>query len=155
ELELQLALGQALIGLEGAPSDTVREVFERAHELCFMLNDVRLLPKVYDGLVANYHYIRSNPDKITHYTNDMAAIYRRTGDPQLLLTMTRTGCLAHFLHGRFEAACNDMQKLIEMYDSTRDGPEAGIATRDPKTAMCTFLGVCLTILGYADTGAEK
>jgi class 3 adenylate cyclase len=48
ELALQLTLGQTLIDHEGANSETVRVTFERARELCFALDEVKLLPQVYD-----------------------------------------------------------------------------------------------------------
>jgi predicted ATPase len=40
-----------------------------------------------------------------------------------------------------------------MYDAERDGPSAGMTTRDPKVSTCTVLGICLTILGDVDAGA--
>jgi len=150
---LQLTLGQALIDFEGGNSEAVRATFERAHTLCMSLDELRLLPRVYDGLAANYYYIRAIPDKITEYTNEMVEVHRRTGDPRILLLITRAGCLANFLLGRFEAASENMQNLIDIYDAVRDSPQAGMTTRDPKAAMSTFLGICLTILGYGDSGA--
>jgi class 3 adenylate cyclase/tetratricopeptide (TPR) repeat protein len=155
ELALQLTLGQALIDFEGGNSEAVRETFERARELCFSLDEMKLLPRVYDGLVANYHYIRANPEKISQYTDEITTVHRRTGDPRALLVITRAECLADFLLGRFEAAREHMQSLLDMYDAGRDGPLAGMTTRDPRAAMTTFLGICLTILGHADSGTAK
>jgi class 3 adenylate cyclase len=155
ELALQLMLGQALIDLEGGNSDPVRTTFERARALCFSLDEVKLLPRVYDGLVVNHHFIRSNPAEIQRCTTEMIAVHRRTGDPQALVLIRRAGCLANFLLGRFDAAREDMQNLIDMYDAERDGPQAGTTTRDPKAAISTFMGVCLSILGYSDSGAAK
>jgi hypothetical protein len=152
---LQLTLGQALIDLEGGNSEAVRTTFERASELCFALNEVKLLPRVYDGLIVNYYFIRANPEKINQYASEMAAVHQQTGDPRALLLIRRAGCLANFLMGRFESARENMQNLIDMYDAERDGPHAGMTTRDPMAAMSTFLGVCQTILGYVDSGAAK
>jgi class 3 adenylate cyclase len=152
ELTLQLMLGQALIDLEGGNSDLVREAFERARTLCFSLNDMELLPPVFDGLVANHHYIRANPAKIAEYIAEMKGVYQKTNDQRALLLVTRAECLANFLLGRFEVARQYMETLIKMYDVERDGPQAGMTTRDPRAAMSTFLGICITILGFADAG---
>jgi predicted ATPase len=46
-----------------------------------------------------------------------------------------------------------MQSLIDMYDPKRDGPDAGMSTRDPKASIYVLLGICLTILGRAESGA--
>jgi predicted ATPase len=153
ELALQLALGQALIDHEGGNSEAVRATFERARELCLRLDEARLLTQVYDGLVLNYHFIRSEPEKIVQYTSEMIAVHRRTGNPQTLLMTRRGGGLADLLLGRFESAREGMQNVIDMYDPARDGPHSGMSTRDAKVSMCTLLGICLTILGRVDSGA--
>ena len=155
ELALQLTLGQALIDLEGGNSDGVRVAFERARELCLALDEIKLLPSVYDGLVANYHYARANAEKISHYAEEMGRFGRRTSDPRALLFITRAGCLASFLRGEFGSARQHMEALLNIYEADRDGPQAGMTTRDPRAAMSTFLGICLTILGYPDSGQTK
>lgn len=153
ELTLQLELGRALIDHEGADSDSVCATYERALELCLALDAVELLPGVYDGLVLNYHYIRSQPEKMVQYTSDMIAVHERTGDRQALLMKRRAGSLANLLLGNFESAREEMQSLLDMYTPERDGPNAGMSTRDPKVSTSTVLGICLTILGRVDSGA--
>src|SRR5262249_18805888 len=75
--------------------------------------------------------------------------------PEALVLIRRAGGLANFLLGHFEQARREMQALVDMYDAERDGPKAGTTTRDTKVAMTSFLGVCLTILGYFDCAAAK
>jgi class 3 adenylate cyclase/predicted ATPase len=154
ELALQLELGRALIDHEGADSEAVRTTFERALQLCLALDEVQLLPRVYDGLVVNYHYIRSQPEKIIQYARDMTPIHQRSGDRQALIMRKRAESLANFLFGHFEAASQEMRELIDMYDPERDGPNAGMSTRDPKVSISVLLGICLTILGHVDPGAD-
>jgi class 3 adenylate cyclase/predicted ATPase/energy-coupling factor transporter ATP-binding protein EcfA2 len=153
ELALQLALGRVVIDHEGASSEAVRATFERARELCFALDEMKLLPRVYDGLILNYHFIHSEQEKIVQYTSEMVAVHRRTGDPQALLMTKRAGGLANLLQGNFALAHQEMQQIIDMYDAERDRPEVGMSIRDPKVSAGTLLGICLTILGYVDAGA--
>ncbi|MPZ36477.1 MAG: AAA family ATPase [Rhizobiales bacterium] len=153
ELNLQLKLGSALIDHRGSGSEEVRATFERARELCLALDEVNLLPRVYDGLVLNYHFTHSEPQKIVRYTGEIINVCERTNDAQALLMARRAGALANLLLGRFEAAREDMQRIVDMYQLDRDGPHAGMSTRDPKVSTCTLLGICLTILGFPDTGA--
>ncbi len=153
ELALQLALGQSLIDYEGADSDGVGAAYQRARELCLALDDMELLPRVYDGLVLNYHFIHAQPETMRQYTSEMVAVHERTRDPQALLMTRRAGCLANMLLGQFEPAREEMLKILEMYQPDRDRPSIGMSTRDPKVSTCTFLGICLTILGYPDSGA--
>jgi len=51
-------------------------------------------------------------------------------------------------------ACEEMRLLVETYDEARDG-HAALAVRDPKVGAYTVLGICLTALGYPDSGAGK
>ncbi len=153
ELHLQLLVGSALIDYQGSGSEGVRNTFERARELCLALDEVKQLPRVYDGLVLNYHFTHSQPQKIVQYTREILEVCERTNDPQALLMARRAGALANLLLGRFAAAREDMQRIVDMYQLDRDGPHAGMSTRDPKVSTCTLLGICLTILGFPEAGA--
>lgn len=153
ELALQLQLGRALIDHEGADSESVRATFERALQLCLQLDAVDFLPRVYDGLVVNYYFIRSQPKKIIQYARDMSPVHQRTGDRQALIMQKRAESLANLLFGNFQPACQEMHRLVEMYDPEHDGPSAGMSTRDPKVSISVLLGLCLTIEGYIDSGA--
>ena len=73
-------------------------MFERALQLCLALDEAELLPRVYDGLVVNYHSIRSQPERIIQYTHDMTSVHERTGAGQALfmqrgLNPEPTSCL--------------------------------------------------------------
>src|SRR5262249_16386697 len=107
ELGLQLELGRALIDHEGADSDAMPATCERRQQLCLTLDEVELLPRIYDGLIVNYYFIRSQPEKIIQYTRDMT-IHQRTGDRRALFMQKRAESLANFLFGRFEPACKEM-----------------------------------------------
>ena len=153
ELALQIALGRALIDHQGSGSEDIRVTFERARELCFILDEVHRLPGVYDGLMLNYHFTHSQPQKMLQYAGEMMAVHERTGDTQALLMARRAGGLANMLLGRLKQAREEMQLVLDLYDVERDRPYKGMSTRDPKASICTVLGTCLTLLGYADSGA--
>jgi class 3 adenylate cyclase len=153
ELTLQVALGRALIDHQGSASEDVRATFERARELCLALDELQLMPRVYDGLMLNYHFTHCHPHKMIGYASEMREVYQRTRDRQALLMARRAGGLANLLLGHFEQAREEMQLVIDMYEAEHDGPHAGTSTRDPKVSICTVLGICLTALGYPDSGA--
>jgi hypothetical protein len=85
----------------------------------------------------------------------MLDVGHRTGNPQAFLMARKSAGYANLLLGRFQDACEDMRLLVEIYDGERDGPQAALTTRDPKMGACTVLGICLTALGYPDSGAAK
>jgi class 3 adenylate cyclase len=151
ELGLRLALGRALIDYRGSGSDEVREAFERAHELSVALDDTEHMLKVHDGLV-NYYFGRSEPKKMLTYAEEMFDVAKRTANPQALFMSRRSSGYANLLLGRFREAQTDLQHLITTYKIDRDGPDAALTTRDPKVSACTALGICLTVMGYPDSG---
>jgi class 3 adenylate cyclase len=152
ELALQVALGRALIDHQGSGSEQVRAAFERARELCLALDDTRQLLRVLDGLM-NYHFTHSQPKQMLGHAHVMLEIGRRTGDQQAFLMARRSAGYANLLLGRLEAARDEMQLLLAIYDAERDGPRAALTTRDPKIAACTVLGICLTAMGFLESGS--
>ena len=99
ELALQVALGRALIDHRGSGSEEVREAFERAHQLCLALGDMRQLLSVFDGLVLNYHFGHSEPMKMLGYAAEIFALGQRIGDAQLLLWARRSRSSANSAAG--------------------------------------------------------
>ena len=153
ELTLQVALYQALVDEQGSGSEEVRSAVERARALCLKLGDTQELIRVQDGLF-NYHFSHSQPDTLLRYSDEMCDVGQRTGNPQAFIMARKTAGFANLLLGRFETACEDMRLLDEAYDEVRDG-HAALAVRDPKVGAYTVLGICLTALGYPDSGAAK
>jgi class 3 adenylate cyclase len=152
ELALQLALGRTLIDQQGSGTDEVSAAFERAREICLALGETKQLLRVHDGLM-NFHFTRSEPKRILHHVSEMLEIARKTGDPQAFLMARRSAGYGNVVLGRFEEARHEMQLLIDMYETERDGPHTALTTRDPKVSTCTLLGICLTAMGYPDSGA--
>jgi class 3 adenylate cyclase len=153
ELDLQVALGRALIDHQGSGSEEVRAAFERAREICLELEDTRQLLVVFDGLVLNYHFTHSDSEKMLGYAEELFEVGRRTGNALALLWARRCRSAANWLQGRFEQARHDMQLVINMYESRQDGFEDRWMARDPKVSTYTALGICLTALGYPDASA--
>jgi class 3 adenylate cyclase len=152
ELALQVALGRALIDHRGSGSEEVREAFERAHELCLALGDMRQLLSVFDGLVLNYHFGHSEPMKMLGYAAEIFELGQRIGDAQLSLWARRSRSSANLLLGRFEEARDEMRLVINTYNEMQLGPEDQRMARDPRVSTCTLLGICLTATGYPDSG---
>jgi predicted ATPase/class 3 adenylate cyclase len=153
ELSLQVALGKALIDYRGSGSEEVREAFERARELCLALGDTKQLVPVFDGLVLNYHFAHSEPRKMLSYATELLELGQNAEDEQVLLWARRSRSSANLLLGRFEEARQEMQIVISMYKKNQYGSKDQRMARDPKVSTCTLLGICLTAMGYLDSGA--
>jgi class 3 adenylate cyclase/predicted ATPase len=152
ELALQVALGRALIDHDGSGQDPVIRAYDRAREICLSLDATTQLLRVHDGLM-NFHFTRSDAKTVLHHVSEMLEIARRTGDPQAFLMAHRSAGYGNLLLGRFDEAREAMRLLLDIYDVERDGPRAALTTRDPKVSICTLLGICLTAMGFPDSGA--
>jgi class 3 adenylate cyclase len=153
ELALQVALGRALINHQGSASEAVREAFERAHKLCLALGDMTQLVSVFDGLVLNYHFGHSEPTKMLDYAAEIFGLGEKIGDPQLLLWARRSRSSANLLLGRFEEAHKEMRLVIDSYSEMQLMTEDKQMARDPRVSTCALLGICLTAMGYPESGA--
>src|SRR5262249_26616707 len=152
ELDLQIALGRALIDYRGSSSDEVRSAFERGYELCRTLDDTERLVAAFDGLVLNYHFARSDSAKMLAYGEELLEVGLRTENPLALLWSRRARLSANFLQGRFEAARRDMQAVIGMYESRGEAFQHRWMAGDQRVSTSSALGICLTALGHLDSG---
>jgi predicted ATPase len=153
ELALQVTLYQSLVDEQGSGSEEVRSAVERARVLCLKLGNTQELIRAHDGLF-NYYFSHSQPETLLRYADEMSDVGQRTENPQAFIMARKMSGFANLLLGRFETACEDMRLLVETYSEVRDG-QAALAVRDPKMGACTVLGICLTALGYPDSGAAK
>jgi hypothetical protein len=155
ELELRLALGRALIDHEGSSSEEVRAEFERARELCLRLADTKQLLVVFDGLVLNYHFAHAQPSEMLRYAAELSEIGERSGDGLASLWAARARGSARLLQGRFEEARREMQLVIDTYRDQLHRSDDLTLARLPEVAPHVNLGICLTALGYPDSGAAS
>ncbi|MBI3515609.1 MAG: AAA family ATPase [Proteobacteria bacterium] len=153
ELDLQLALGHALIDHQGSGSEDVRAAFERARELCIQLDDTKRLLVVIDGLVLNHLFTHSASSEMLIYADELLAVARRTGDSMALLWAQRARGSARLLKGMFEDARRDMDHVIGKLEARLDGSELPRMARDPRAATYGNFGICLTALGQPEAGA--
>ena len=153
ELALQVALYQSLVDEQGSGSEEVRSAVERARALGLKLGNTHELIRAHDGLF-NYYFSHSQPETLLRYAAEMSDVGQRTENPQAFIMARKMSGFANLLLGRFETACEDMRLLVDTYSEVRDG-QAALAVRDPKMGACTVLGICLTALGYPDSGAAK
>lgn len=153
ELSVQVALYHALVDEQGSGSEDVLATVERARSLCLALNDTQELIRIQDGLF-NYHFSHSQPGMLMRYADEMRDVGQRTGNPQAFIMARKMAGFANLLLGHFGPACEEMRLLVETYDGARDG-HASLAVRDPKMGAYTVLGICLTALGFVDSGAAK
>ena len=153
ELALQTALGRGLIDNVGSASDEGHAAFVRARELCLELNETDLLLPILYGLQV-YHFTHAEPEVVTRYAREILDLGARTGDRKATMLGERVGGSAYLLLGRFAECRGAYENLLNLYDPADE--QVGMAAdtaRDPMVAGSSFLGICLTVMGYPAQGA--
>ena len=152
ELLLQVALGRGLIDAVGSASEQGHAAFVRARELCLELDDTELLRPVLYGLQV-YHFTHAEPAVVMLYAREILELGQRTGNRQTILVGERVGGSAYLLLGHFAEARVAYEHLLTLYEAENDTNLASETTRDPFVVGCSFLAICLTVMGYPVQGA--
>jgi class 3 adenylate cyclase len=151
ELALQVALGRGLIDQAGSASDQGNAAFVRARELCLELGDTDQLLSVLYGLQV-YHFSHSEPEVVIDYAREMLELGHRTGRREAVLSGERVAGSAYLLLGRLDEARTAYEHLLALYEKDKDGALASETGRDPFVAGCSFLAICLTLMGDPEQG---
>jgi class 3 adenylate cyclase len=151
ELALQVALGRGLIDQVGSASEQGHAAFVRARELCLELGDDALLLSVLYGLQV-YHFSHAEPAAVIRYAHEILDLGQRTGGRAAILVGERVAGSAYLLLGRLAEARTAYEHLLALYETDKDGELASATARDPFVAGCSFLGVCLTLMGHPAQG---
>jgi class 3 adenylate cyclase/tetratricopeptide (TPR) repeat protein len=152
ELLLQVALGRGLIDEVGSASELGHAAFVRARELCLKLDDTELLRPVLYGLQV-YHFAHAEPAAVIGYAREILELGQRTGNRQTIILGERVAGSAYLLLGRLAEARAAYEHLLALYEADKDADLASETARDPFVAGCSFLAICLTVMGCPTQGA--
>ena len=149
ELDLQVALGGALIAAKGYAAEETGRAFARARELCRLQADSdRLLP-VLNGQVL-FHNERSEHQAAYDTAQEMLELARRRGDPSFLIPAHRALALTSFELGRFAAVQDHAEQILTLYEPVRHRALASLYVFDQRVVALGYLAWALYVLGYPD-----
>ena len=153
ELDLQSALGIALVSLKGCVPE-VEQTYIRTRELCRDLGDTVQLCRVM-GEMAVYYFVRAEYDQARELAEETFSLAKEVKDPLLVaLGNWLLGFIAFSL-GEFSSALGHLEQVIDFYD-----PElhhhAFIVLRgsDAGVSALAFYACSLWCLGYPDQAVK-
>jgi len=148
ELEMQMALGPALVAAQGFAEMRVGRAYERAWGLCQRLEDTSCLPLVLRGREV-FHYVRGELNKAREIAKQFLELAERQQDPALLVGSYHALGQTLFSLGEVVAARSCVEQGMALFDPKRHrlpnwpGGQAG--------EQCyLYGGFSLWILGYPD-----
>jgi class 3 adenylate cyclase/predicted ATPase len=148
EVSLHLALGGPLIATKGYASLEVEGAYQRALELSRGLQSEPDLFTALTGLSFVYH-VRGNMRRSAKIIEEVGALARRTGDPELVAEAGHDAGIHCFHRGQFQDARNWVKRSAE----ARENPawdNAVIYGINWRVLGRTYISHCDWHLGYPD-----
>ncbi|OAE99847.1 hypothetical protein AYJ54_32355 [Bradyrhizobium centrolobii] len=154
ELDLQIALGRALMAARGYSAPAVADTLVRARALAERLDRPdRLAPLLYSQW--GFHMVRAEHELAVSLAEQMEKLGETRKDQATLL-------LGHYIHGAscyFRGEFVTARRLLELCDGLRDPAAraicATIAVADPHAASLGHLALTLALLGHIDQGRAR
>jgi len=147
ELDLQIALGQAVIATEGYAASAVSQIYARARELCEQLKCAhRLLPILY-GQWA-YHSV-ADLIKAHKFAAEIRNFSEAQDNTIGRVMSCRASGLTHLMLGDFAVARASLEQGLSLYDAAEQSSYSSIyATTDPLIFFQSYLSLTLVCCGH-------
>jgi len=154
ELDLQIALGPALMATQGFSAPDLIQTYARAHELC---HHAEATPQSIQALMGlwQFYLTRSELDKAQELASQLHRLAQPLQDLSLLPTVYRTLGETLVWQGEFYSARTFLEQGVAIYDPQQHGDHALRDGLDPGVACLGFLAWCLWHLGYPDQAMKK
>jgi class 3 adenylate cyclase/predicted ATPase len=146
ELELQCALGRALMAEMGHASSEMAGAYARGRELCERLQRRQQLVPVLFGQWL-YEYARGEPDLALEHAAAMRRLAKAENDSRVLVTSCRMIGQLQWWRGEFDAARARLEEGLALFDPADRPFYAALALQDAQVIMLLYLSVVLGALG--------
>jgi DNA-binding winged helix-turn-helix (wHTH) protein/predicted ATPase len=147
ELELQLALGPALMVTRGFAAPEVADTYNRARQLCTYLDEKSRLFQVLFGLWRAAH-VRSQLPTARALGEELVSLANAQADPVLFIEshgpLGQTLCM----HGEPTRAREHLQQVVALYEPQRQHALTVRCGYDPGVYAHTMEAWVLWVLGY-------
>jgi predicted ATPase/DNA-binding winged helix-turn-helix (wHTH) protein len=153
ELELQLAVGPALIAVKGWAASEAERAYTRARELCDRLGDSpELFPALF-GLWAIY--LDRGEFRPAYELAEQLLRAQSAHDPSLLTYARLAGGATSYWMGKFVPAREYLESAITLYDPERHRPLIFRYGYDAGVASLSYAAWTLWHLGYSDEALKR
>jgi predicted ATPase len=154
ELDLQIALGKAMLATKGYGAPEVGEAFDRARSLCENLDRPPQLVTVLHGqwvrvlLTGDLALARSRAE-------ELLTLGMERNDPVWTVMGCRISGVTCCWLGEWIAARDYLERGLLLYDPAHHSSYAELTIDDPHVIMLAYLAWTLLCLGYLDQARAK
>ncbi|OGG52301.1 MAG: hypothetical protein A3F84_23365 [Candidatus Handelsmanbacteria bacterium RIFCSPLOWO2_12_FULL_64_10] len=153
ELDLQIALGPALIAIKGYAALEVERVYIRARALCQQVDDNPLLFRALWGLWV-FYIVGAKHQTARELAEQLLSLAQRKGDPALLLMAHLMLGDSLFFLGEFVSARKHDEQGIALYDPQQHRSLAFLYIHDPGQLGRSIAAWTFWCLGYPDQALQ-
>jgi len=155
ELDLQIALGLALVVTRGPASPAVEQVYTRARELCQQVGETPQLFPVLWGLWRFYNTC-GEPQRARALGEQLLSLAQQAHDAALLLEAHHALWATLFYTGEFASARAHLEQGRVLYDPQQHRSHALLyGGHDPGVCCLSHAACSLWILGYPDQALQS
>ncbi|TMA50719.1 MAG: adenylate cyclase, partial [Deltaproteobacteria bacterium] len=154
ELDLQLALGPALIATKGYAAPEVERVYARARELCQQVGETSQLFSVLWGL-WDCHSVRAEHKAAHELGGQLLTLAQSGQDPAFLVEAYRALGVTLFWLGKLVPAREHIEQSILLYDSRQHRSYVSLYGQDPGVICLCRVALVLCYLGYPDQALKR
>jgi predicted ATPase/ABC-type dipeptide/oligopeptide/nickel transport system ATPase component len=147
ELDLQIALGPALMAMNGYGAPEVEAVYSRARQLCEQSEETPKLFTVLRGLWG-YYVVRGELETAYELGDRCVALARRARKQPLALWAHYAVGMTLYHLGEFTSALDHFEKGMDLYDVRKRNFQR--ALQDPGVACLSYRALTQWIIGYPD-----
>jgi class 3 adenylate cyclase/predicted ATPase len=147
ELDLQIALGRALVATKGYSAPEPGEAYSRARQLCEQMNEpAQLVPVLYGQWV--FRLVRGELDQAERHADEIRHLGEARNNVMWTCLGARLSGTICFYLGRFSDARTHLANALSLWDPTFR--RFGITTEDTYVAAMSHLSGTLLYLGHVD-----
>jgi predicted ATPase len=154
ELDLQLALGTALIGPKSYGPE-VKNTYSRARELCQQLGKTAQLCRVL-GELSCFHYVRAEYHRARELAEEALRLAQQATDPLLLALCHWYLGFIFFSLGEYKTARRHLKQTISFYEPQQHHhPFVSLRGSDAGMSALAYDACCQWCLGYPDQALRQ
>jgi class 3 adenylate cyclase/predicted ATPase len=154
ELDLQIALGAALMATRGYAAPEVAETYLQARELCRRVGETPRLFPVLHGLYRFYH-VRGQLQAAREAGDQLLRLAESLGEPALFVEARRALGVSLFWLGDVTAALAHLVRGAEAYDPERHRTHTSAYGIDPGVVCLSYSALALWQLGRPWQALER
>ncbi|WOH67988.1 adenylate/guanylate cyclase domain-containing protein [Bradyrhizobium sp. BWA-3-5] len=154
ELDLQVALGVALMATQGWAAPEAGRANARARELCEQIGaTAQLWPVLYGQWV--FHGVRAEHNAAREVADEFLRRVQDHQEASATLVAHRVGGTGAFWRGEVAAARTHLERALALYDRERHRSLAFLYVQDPRVAALSGLSWTLFALGYPEQARTR